>query len=154
MAVPNSSERQGDSVKNRPVTPPQGSNLEPLQCHRTCSDRSVAVPNSSPTGERQGDSVKNRPAAPPRGSNLEPLQCHTTCSDRSRPMAVPNSSPTNERQGDSIKNCPATPPRGSNLEPCNAIELVLVALWQCQTCLLYTSPSPRDASKSRMPSSA
>ena len=27
-------------------------------------------------------------------------------------------------------------------------------LWGTQTCLLYTSPSPRDRQKSRMPSSA
>ena len=27
-------------------------------------------------------------------------------------------------------------------------------LWQAGTCLLYTSPSPRDATLSRMPSSA
>ena len=26
--------------------------------------------------------------------------------------------------------------------------------WRCQVCLLYTSPSPRDATLSRMPSSA
>ena len=26
--------------------------------------------------------------------------------------------------------------------------------WQCVSCLLYTSPSPRDLSTSRMPSSA
>ena len=29
-----------------------------------------------------------------------------------------------------------------------------VVRWQCHTCLLYTSPSPRDATLSRMPSSA
>ena len=28
------------------------------------------------------------------------------------------------------------------------------AKWQYKTCLLYTSPSPRDATLSRMPSSA
>ena len=27
-------------------------------------------------------------------------------------------------------------------------------LWECMGCLLYTSPSPRDKSSSRMPSSA
>ena len=27
-------------------------------------------------------------------------------------------------------------------------------VWQCSACLLYTSPSPRDATLSRMPSSA
>ena len=35
--------------------------------------------------------------------------------------------------------------------------LALVSLWACGlaiTCLLYTSPSPRDLSTSRMPSSA
>ena len=29
-----------------------------------------------------------------------------------------------------------------------------VALWQLTSCLLYTSPSPRDRTRSRMPSSA
>ena len=28
------------------------------------------------------------------------------------------------------------------------------AYWQCTACLLYTSPSPRDRTRSRMPSSA
>ena len=27
-------------------------------------------------------------------------------------------------------------------------------MWKCRICLLYTSPSPRDRQKSRMPSSA
>ena len=31
---------------------------------------------------------------------------------------------------------------------------ILYFLWHCQACLLYTSPSPRDLSTSRMPSSA
>ena len=30
----------------------------------------------------------------------------------------------------------------------------LVAVCSCVTCLLYTSPSPRDRTRSRMPSSA
>ena len=30
----------------------------------------------------------------------------------------------------------------------------LVGWGECYTCLLYTSPSPRDRQKSRMPSSA
>ena len=33
------------------------------------------------------------------------------------------------------------------------ISLSLGMVW-CETCLLYTSPSPRDRQKSRMPSSA
>ena len=38
----------------------------------------------------------------------------------------------------------------------NNLELVIAVLLsaQCKDCLLYTSPSPRDRKKSRMPSSA
>ena len=32
--------------------------------------------------------------------------------------------------------------------------LSVLSNWRCNTCLLYTSPSPRDATLSRMPSSA
>ena len=32
--------------------------------------------------------------------------------------------------------------------------LIKDAVWQDEDCLLYTSPSPRDRQKSRMPSSA
>ena len=32
--------------------------------------------------------------------------------------------------------------------------LKLLEHWQCSDCLLYTSPSPRDRQKPRMPSSA
>ena len=34
------------------------------------------------------------------------------------------------------------------------IAVAIVAQWQSTVCLLYTSPSPRDRQKSRMPSSA
>ena len=33
-------------------------------------------------------------------------------------------------------------------------EEIQIALYQDNTCLLYTSPSPRDRTRSRMPSSA
>ena len=36
----------------------------------------------------------------------------------------------------------------------NGLELETVVLGRVLTCLLYTSPSPRDRQKSRMPSSA
>ena len=35
-----------------------------------------------------------------------------------------------------------------------AVLRITVAWWQARGCLLYTSPSPRDRQKSRMPSSA
>ena len=38
-----------------------------------------------------------------------------------------------------------------NLEPC---PMCAYAISKCNICLLYTSPSPRDATLSRMPSSA
>ena len=34
------------------------------------------------------------------------------------------------------------------------IELLIIGLYAGMACLLYTSPSPRDRQKSRMPSSA
>ena len=36
----------------------------------------------------------------------------------------------------------------------SAIRLLLAAVKQKEVCLLYTSPSPRDRTRSRMPSSA
>ena len=38
--------------------------------------------------------------------------------------------------------------------PNNSIDTVLITYTMCTICLLYTSPSPRDLSTSRMPSSA
>ena len=35
-----------------------------------------------------------------------------------------------------------------------AVLILIVGSWASNTCLLYTSPSPRDATLSRMPSSA
>ena len=40
------------------------------------------------------------------------------------------------------------------LPPANASQLVTRTDMHANTCLLYTSPSPRDATLSRMPSSA
>ena len=40
------------------------------------------------------------------------------------------------------------------LEALRFLLICAVALVACQPCLLYTSPSPRDLSTSRMPSSA
>ena len=40
--------------------------------------------------------------------------------------------------------------RGDSLDYCNILDVYL----DNETCLLYTSPSPRDLSTSRMPSSA
>ena len=40
----------------------------------------------------------------------------------------------------------------SNISSCEDIQMTIIQLHQ--TCLLYTSPSPRDRQKSRMPSSA
>ena len=40
------------------------------------------------------------------------------------------------------------------VEGVSPMELLLMALAGCSSCLLYTSPSPRDRQKSRMPSSA
>ena len=34
------------------------------------------------------------------------------------------------------------------------METLILPAWDCLPCLLYTSPSPRDLSTSRMPSSA
>ena len=34
------------------------------------------------------------------------------------------------------------------------ISAILIGIWAYRGCLLYTSPSPRDATLSRMPSSA
>ena len=41
----------------------------------------------------------------------------------------------------------------NSLQGIVSINMIHVARWSC-TCLLYTSPSPRDRQKSRMPSSA
>ena len=41
----------------------------------------------------------------------------------------------------------------SNLEACNNSAVMDIHL-HCRGCLLYTSPSPRDRTRSRMPSSA
>ena len=41
-----------------------------------------------------------------------------------------------------------------NIPSRDQVELELVRLREKYTCLLYTSPSPRDRQKSRMPSSA
>ena len=44
-----------------------------------------------------------------------------------------------------------------NLDKLNELEKMIQDLgfnWDSKTCLLYTSPSPRDRQKSRMPSSA
>ena len=38
--------------------------------------------------------------------------------------------------------------------PWDSFDPTLLSDEQAQTCLLYTSPSPRDRQKSRMPSSA
>ena len=48
---------------------------------------------------------------------------------------------------DDIKDLPTTPSSGDELS-------VILADGTLQTCLLYTSPSPRDVEESRMPSSA
>ena len=37
---------------------------------------------------------------------------------------------------------------------CKRVKIKIVSLRSIRTCLLYTSPSPRDATLSRMPSSA
>ena len=42
----------------------------------------------------------------------------------------------------------------SPLDPCTLCCALLVEMHSIHTCLLYTSPSPRDRQKSRMPSSA
>ena len=42
----------------------------------------------------------------------------------------------------------------NNLAGVNAMEVVINELIKLGACLLYTSPSPRDRQKSRMPSSA
>ena len=41
-----------------------------------------------------------------------------------------------------------------SITPAKKIELNIVEFALCPTCLLYTSPSPRDKRQSRMPSSA
>ena len=41
-----------------------------------------------------------------------------------------------------------------NITKSNQINLVVTSLAKYGDCLLYTSPSPRDQAKSRMPSSA
>ena len=43
---------------------------------------------------------------------------------------------------------------GNTFEIAEAIATVSIELWGASGCLLYTSPSPRDATLSRMPSSA
>ncbi|WP_460366167.1 hypothetical protein [Staphylococcus aureus] len=37
---------------------------------------------------------------------------------------------------------------------CRAIKYFSIAFYSANVCLLYTSPSPRDTERSRMPSSA
>ena len=66
-----------------------------------------------------------------------------------------------ENSGGSVLGCQRTQTDTSELPPdtgsCGArsVDHVTVAsCCPCSPCLLYTSPSPRDASKSRMPSSA
>ena len=43
---------------------------------------------------------------------------------------------------------------GEALENCLVVRIDLATVDQVEDCLLYTSPSPRDATLSRMPSSA
>src|SRR5674476_854419 len=72
------------------------------------------------------DLIHNSPAAAPR------LSCRHACSVRDKTMSAPLISRTTRRL---IYTCST------------------VASWQrCRCCLLYTSPSPRDRQKSRMPS--
>ena len=52
-----------------------------------------------------------------------------------------------------INNVPCQAPEGSTiLEAAHAVGITIPTL--CYFCLLYTSPSPRDRTRSRMPSSA
>ena len=46
-----------------------------------------------------------------------------------------------------------TPPRQAQIAPWYEVAVDLIGPWKI-SCLLYTSPSPRDLSTSRMPSSA
>ena len=66
-----------------------------------------------------------------------------------------------EGRVDEIYNlaCPASPPRYQKdpihtFRTCVDGTLNLLALAEAKGCLLYTSPSPRDRTRSRMPSSA
>ena len=44
--------------------------------------------------------------------------------------------------------------RGNDTQRRDVLRMVLAAVKQIEICLLYTSPSPRDRTRSRMPSSA
>ena len=59
-------------------------------------------------------------------------------------------------QGEGFKLIRKAARRAGNLHPREATELETVSLGilQLVSCLLYTSPSPRDVEESRMPSSA
>ena len=59
-----------------------------------------------------------------------------------------------ERSGKGVIDCDA---KGAAFEPCPNINLSVITVFLfagVYGCLLYTSPSPRDLSTSRMPSSA
>ena len=51
-------------------------------------------------------------------------------------------------------NCPKTPAGISKCGVMQQLNYLLTLMNQATTCLLYTSPSPRDRTRSRMPSSA
>ena len=64
---------------------------------------------------------------------------------------------TNDIGGISCEVCPPSfscPNTSSLPQPCGKGQYSLEGDVVCLTCLLYTSPSPRDATLSRMPSSA
>ena len=56
----------------------------------------------------------------------------------------------NERRCNEVFDCPDL----SDEMGCRKSQCVCVCVCVCVCCLLYTSPSPRDVHKSRMPSSA
>ena len=55
---------------------------------------------------------------------------------------------------ENILNISRFAPSGGNTQPWKIYVLSQDLMKELETCLLYTSPSPRDLSTSRMPSSA
>ena len=78
----------------------------------------------------------------------QPVSPGTWTQRRASPSAAPASYGLSRASPTRARGAPSTGRLGETVPPADA------QLWNPWLCLLYTSPSPRDRQKSRMPSSA
>ena len=126
-----------DNIAQPEATPREGTSNTPRP--RTNNQEARSQTPTPPSRESQQNEVEHGQQTPTQRHDVPQLPKPVDPSPKHQPQPSPQqTSPESEEEQDEFSTCPRQP----------------VQDYQATTCLLYTSPSPRDLSTSRMPSSA